>query len=90
MKLFIRVRFLYYNQKKKLLVWSNFLFFFRFFEKRQIDEFVNFDSEYQKNPRNKGNSFFESLNNHLLEIIKIGMIDIFLKNVSKIEKNDEF
>ena len=45
-----------------------------------------------KNPNNKGKAFFESLNSHLLEIIKIfHRIDRYLKKKSqKSEKMTNF
>ena len=45
-----------------------------------------------KNPNNKGKTFFESLNSHILEIIKMFHENdpYFIKKVSKRGKNDEF
>ena len=73
MKLFIRVRFIYYNQKINYLSGQIFDFFFVFSKNLKLTNLstLTLNTKKIKNPRKKGYSFFESLNNHLLEIKKI-------------------
>ena len=73
MTLFIRLRFLYYNQKK-ITCLVNFSIFFSFFRKTSFWRICQLwlrIPEKLKILRTKVTAFFDSFNSHLLEIIKI-------------------